>query len=520
LKKSLDFFLSSKYYAAKVNYVEVILNCYSEIILIYFKNENWEKALYYATLSENYLKSTFKIISNTDILYEATFLSYISKCNFFLNNHSVSLSQSKKAIELSQKIEEDSIIYLNKNLISANYYSLGNYALSLKNSRYILSEFPKNNNWETNHIMGKCYLKQLNYPKAIHFLKIALKEHSNSIENDNFFGKHAIYKDLADVSVALKDYKNAYFYNKLYFNKKINSLEQKNKSKTFELTERFHSRNLEMENNVLLQNKRTKQLESKFREEELLFISAITGLLLILICVLLFKNKAIQRKNLLLRSKKIKLEDSDLIIKNSLEYKKMLLKEIHHRVKNNLQLIISLQNIQARRNLNGSITDFLIKEQSRITTMALIHQSLYQNDDMGKVAIREYINNLVQHIKDSETENKISINLSFNKLYFDLETALPLGLIINELITNSYKHAFPDGITGTITISIVELFENNFSLLYSDTGIPFTNNTDDSKHFGLELIKLLVKQLKGTISPFNIEKKEFTIHFHAINTET
>jgi two-component sensor histidine kinase len=221
----------------------------------------------------------------------------------------------------------------------------------------------------------------------------------------------------------------------------------------------------------------------------------------------------------MLNYQKIKLEDSDLLLNNSLINNQLLLKEIHHRVKNNLQLIISLQNIQARRNINGTITDFLIKEQSRITTMALIHQSLYQNDDMGNIDIGEYINNLVQHIKDSETENKISIELTFNKLYFDLETALPLGLIINELIANSYKHAFPDGISGTITISIVKLFENNFRLTYSDNGIPFTNKTDDNKHFGLELIQLLVKQLKGTILPFVIEKKEFTILFYTINVE-
>lgn len=520
LKKSIDYLIKSAYYAKKSNFIRGTINCYSRIILIYIDQKNWQKGHYYGTLCIKHLDLIAKKNENINQLYYATIYSYLGKCNYFLTKYSVSLSQSKKALELGKKIKDEKIIYFNLNLISINYYHLGNYALSLEYAQKLISRYPDSDIEVNNQLLGKCYYKLHNYPKAIHFLKIALKKYSNSIENENYFEEFSLYQDLAAVSLVLKDYKNAYLYANLYSDIKIEFLESENKNNKLELTERFHSSNLEMDNNILLQNKRTKQLESILREEKLLFISAISVLFLILICVLLFKNNSIKRKNLLLRSQKIKLEDSDLTINNSLMHKQLLLKEIHHRVKNNLQLIISLQNIQARRNINGTITDFLLKEQGRIRTMSLIHQSLYENDDLAKVDISEYINKLVEHIKDSETENKISIELSFNKLYFDLETALPLGLIINELIANSYKHAFPDGITGTITISIVKLFENNFRLEYSDNGIPFINITDDSRHFGLELIQLLVKQLKGTILPFNIEKKEFAMLFYTINTET
>ena len=520
LKKGVDYYIQASYYANKIKNIQLIINCYSEIILIYFKQENWQKALYYATLSENYLEFIKKRNGNNNDYYYATIYSYLSKCNYFLTKYSVSLSQSKKAIEFAKKINDDSIIYFNLNLISANYFRLGNYALSLKYAKDNMSRYPdteSDNN--VSQIIGKCYYKLHNYSKANSFLKTALKNDQDSTYFENYFGKFSLYKDLADVSEALKDYKSAYFYNKLYSDKKIPFLKLKFKNNTSELTERFHSKNLEIQNSILLENKKKKELEFNFQRREINLTYFILALFTILVIVLIIYNYKNKRTNLLLNSQKKQLEDSDLSIKKSLKQKELLLKEIHHRVKNNLQLIISLQNIQARRNINGNITDFLKKEQNRITAMALIHKCLYQNDTIETVDFKDYINNLIGYIQNSESENKINIVHSFHKLNFDLETSLPLGLIINELITNSYKHAFPNGTTGSIHIEIDALLENNYRLVYSDTGIPFPNEKVVVKSFGLELVALLAKQMRGTLLPLNKEKKEFTIIFKTINTD-
>jgi two-component sensor histidine kinase len=250
-----------------------------------------------------------------------------------------------------------------------------------------------------------------------------------------------------------------------------------------------------------------------------IIIFSVTGLFLVLICFINNDKNEIKKKNKLLIKKKNNLKESNLLLRNCLKNKELFTKEIHHRVKNNLQLIISLQNIQARRNINGSITEFLSKEQNRITAMALIHNSLYFDDDSGKIYFKGYINNLVKHIKQVGNQNNISLKVSCNKLYFDIEIALILGLIINELISNSFKHAFPDLILGIISISIVDLYENNYKLVYSDNGIPFAKKTDDCRYFGLKLIQLLVKQLKADSICFNEEKKETTILFSANNNQ-
>jgi two-component sensor histidine kinase len=208
----------------------------------------------------------------------------------------------------------------------------------------------------------------------------------------------------------------------------------------------------------------------------------------------------IEEKTVELQQSLTELANSNEIVLVSLKEKEILLKEIHHRVKNNLQLVMSLLNIQARDKETISIEDFLEKGHSRIASMVLIHENLYQKENVGKVDFQEYIHSLSENVKATfgEINNTIHIEINAIGIYFDIETAVPLGIIINELITNAMKHAFPNNKNGTIAISITNLDNAAYEVIIEDNGIGTTPQLKTKKSLGLELVSLLVLQLKGT----------------------
>ena len=197
--------------------------------------------------------------------------------------------------------------------------------------------------------------------------------------------------------------------------------------------------------------------------------------------------------------------------------KTILLKEIHHRVKNNLQLVMSLLNIQARSTESTSIEDFLEKGQSRIASMALIHQNLYQTENLDRVNFQEYLENMIENTQvafsKGEKPNTI-FKIDANGNYFDIQTSIPLGLIINELITNALKHAFPEDLLGKIEIELQQNTDKSYDLTISDNGIGISTIVKTKKSLGLELVHLLVSQLKGTVTVIQNRGTTYKINFY------
>ena len=231
------------------------------------------------------------------------------------------------------------------------------------------------------------------------------------------------------------------------------------------------------------------------------------------------KNKVLKEQNDIITIKNTEIETSQELLKKSLKEKELLLKEIHHRVKNNLQLIMSLLNIQARQGEYSDINDFIEKGQSRIASMALIHQNLYQRENLDKVNFQDYLENLVENLKNTFNDNdsKVVFELKAKDSFFDIETSIPLGLIINELICNALKHAFPNDLEGKIVIALEPKEEHRFELILNDNGIGITNAPKSKKSLGLELVNLLVAQLKGTINIENTFGTSYKINFQEIN---
>ncbi len=196
----------------------------------------------------------------------------------------------------------------------------------------------------------------------------------------------------------------------------------------------------------------------------------------------------------------------------TLREKETMLREIHHRVKNNLQIISSLMNLQLN-SINDAETEKIFKQcESRIKAMALIHEKLYQSEELQKIDFMEYLKSFVFHIIHSHRleHNKIKINLQVDKIFLNIDIAIPCGLIFNELVTNAVKHAFPRGHDGVINISM-RREAGDYIFLVSDNGMGLPDDFDLKKthSLGLQLVEMLVKQLKGTIAS-NVHGK-FTI---------
>ncbi|HYE33015.1 MAG TPA: PAS domain S-box protein [Methylomirabilota bacterium] len=204
-------------------------------------------------------------------------------------------------------------------------------------------------------------------------------------------------------------------------------------------------------------------------------------------------------------------------LRASLNEKESLLKEIHHRVKNNLQVISSLLELQIAQIKDPSAIQLFRESQSRIRTMALIHEKLYQATDLARIDFVDYVQSLLRMImRAQQSTQDVRLDVQCDRVYLGIDTAVPLGLIINELVSNSLKHAFPNG-SGrpTITIALNQLQAERYCLLVEDNGKGFSPGFDveRSSSLGLRLVKILGEQLLGKAEWLPGEGARFKLEF-------
>ncbi|MDI6886384.1 MAG: histidine kinase dimerization/phosphoacceptor domain -containing protein [archaeon] len=227
--------------------------------------------------------------------------------------------------------------------------------------------------------------------------------------------------------------------------------------------------------------------------------------------------------NLLERSIRYAIERKRAVeqIKASLREKEILLRELHHRVKNNLQIICTLLYLQSGYIKDKEAFEMFRDSQNRIKSMALIHDKLYKFKDLGKIDIAEYIRELATDLFHSYgvKPDGIKLRINVHEVLLGVDTAIPIGLIINELVSNSLKHAFPDGKKGTIRVELLRsVNENSFTLIVGDNGLGFPKDLDfrNTGTLGLQLVITLVEQLKGTIELDRSRGTEFKITFSEV----
>lgn len=208
-------------------------------------------------------------------------------------------------------------------------------------------------------------------------------------------------------------------------------------------------------------------------------------------------------------------KEAETHLLRAIDEKEMLLREIHHRVKNNMQIISSFLSLQSSQVFDNRDANLFTNVQDRVKSMSLIHDNLYKSEDLSSIQFKEYVKTLISQLfsTHSELSNNIKLVTDIFDVTFNMETAMPLGLIISEMVTNSLKHAFPD-FKGEISISLQPKGEET-ELIIKDNGVGVPKDFDIKKpgKLGLQLLNILVEQLEGTIKLDRNHGTEFKITF-------
>lgn len=328
--------------------------------------------------------------------------------------------------------------------------------------------------------------------------------------------QHDITKLLLEINKSLKNlpkvnqYANAY----IELSDSLNQVEQN--KKVMELQVRYESDKKDLEINLLHQENKVKGAElnesianeGRERNLKILFAIALIGSLIILF--LAFRLYAQKRKGM-----------TELINKNEIisvqnEERELLLKEIHHRVKNNLQVVSSLLDSQKNALSDESARMVVEDGQSRVKAMALIHEKLYQNEDLGKVDFQTYANQLFVQLRSVYHNNKqVDFQLEGEQAALEIDTAVPVGLILNEIISNALKYAEPIEGNLKISIDLEEEKEGHYKLMVKDNGQGLPENFDfeKSRTLGLRLVRRLARQLYGKAEYQMKQGAAFTVEF-------
>ncbi|OUR92238.1 histidine kinase [Flavobacteriales bacterium 34_180_T64] len=330
--------------------------------------------------------------------------------------------------------------------------------------------------------IGHVYILQSRYREALPYNLQAIDLIKKSGRTRNLWEN---YMHVSDIYKAMGNYKKALEYYQLYtmdYDEYQETIVQ-----TMESEAQIKYETGKMNATIYFQDEKIAQQ----KQMQILYIG-IAALLAIFLGHFYFSIKSIRKKRLAL----IEL-NKELDAKNS--QNEILLKEIHHRVKNNLEMVKSLIALQSAKLEDSVSKDAMLSSQNRVQSMGIIHQKLYQGENLGSIEMKDYFINLGEGILDTfNAEEKVKIECAMENLELDVDTAVPIGLIVNELITNSLKYAFPENKKGNIKISLSQNDPETLTLKVTDNGIgKIKGLAPKGTGFGTQLIKLLTQQLNG-----------------------
>jgi two-component system, sensor histidine kinase PdtaS len=234
--------------------------------------------------------------------------------------------------------------------------------------------------------------------------------------------------------------------------------------------------------------------ENELKNSQRNFFVAVAGSLLVMVLLSLYLYRQKQKSNSLLTEK-------NSIIEKSLHERESLLKEIHHRVKNNLQIISSLLSLQSKSLTDTDAQGAISESRNRVKSMSLIHEQLYQEDTISGVDMKDYLHRLVSSLSSSYglDTDRVEIKIVADNILLDVDSAIPLGLIINELVSNSMKYAFPEKKSGTILVSLHEMM-SELKLIVQDDGVGMDVSKKSNQSFGLSMVNSLMRKLKAEMN--------------------
>lgn len=477
LAKAADFALKSLSLGDKLNDKKAKGIAYSDLSNLLWKQGKYEEGLEYG------LKSLLFFEERNIIDLDYDFTLYV------VGNNYLRLKQYEKAKQYYERSIEIGERYGFYNNLSDVYISLVD--LYAYRNQFSKAEAAGKNAIKYAYLLDNAFMLMRSY-LAVGELQSQNGEHLAAIENiqksiavatpnfgDGFFLSKA-YNSLGNAYAENEQYQEAYraftqydSLNKIVFTAEADQ-------RISQLQTEFNV--AQKENTIKLQ--KTKLLQQQTNQN---FIGLIAVFLFLILTVLFISFNNNRRKNILLRKKN--------------DEKEFLLKEIHHRVKNNLEVVSSLLALQTAQIKDPKVASAMKESQNRVYSMSIIHKRLYQSEYLSSIEMKDYFINLGNHILDSFGEKtRIKIIYKMPELHLDVDTAVPLGLIVNELLTNSLKYAFPNKRMGEIIINLEKKSAYEIELLVKDNGIGQTEGEPvKGTGFGKKLIDLLNRQLDGTM---------------------
>ncbi|MDH3246960.1 MAG: tetratricopeptide repeat protein, partial [Saprospiraceae bacterium] len=467
----------------------------SDLSNLFWKQGKYTNALQYGLESEK----VFEQRGIDDLDYDFT-LYVIGNVYLALDRYEEALQYFERALKMGEQF--DFYNNLSDTYISLIdlYTEIGEYdlALSASNEATHYAELLNNNfllmrAWLS---IGRLQNLQENYQEAVHSLNHCLMIATPEF-GDEFF-LHQVYKELAHANAKLGNFEEAFRAYSRYD-------ETKDSVFTAEADKRIAQ--LQTEYEVAAKEATISSQESELRQKEKTQILTIGFVVLLgAILIVLFRNY-IQKRKL---NDQLSSLNKDLTIKNvELDQRnaenELLLKEIHHRVKNNLEVVSSLLELQSAQIDDPDVQNAMQESQSRVQSMGIIHQKLYQSKNLASIEMRDYFVNLGEGILDSFAKDRqVTLDVEMEPLELDVDTAVPIGLIVNELLTNAMKYAFPNEVRGAVKISLRKE-KDSINLLVSDNGVGKSQNSNGPTGFGTQLIELLTRQLDGRMVEENGE---------------
>ena len=335
-------------------------------------------------------------------------------------------------------------------------------------------------------LLADIFLEDKNYDQAIDYY---IKSRNNYLKINSRNGANDMLAFIGKAYHLKGDLAKAIQYKEQFYNETIAYERQKNERSL---------RENELEVNVLKQGQ---ELSQKQNQATIFIVVIAVGLFLLGLVYHNFKLK--QSSNKQLETINTELENKNILLDKRNSEIEILMKEIHHRVKNNLEVVSSLLALQSDQIDDPNTKEAMAEGQNRVNSIGIVHQKLYQGTNLGAVEMKDYFLNLSESIFDSfGAENRIELKLAMENLDLDIDTAVPLGLIINELLTNTIKYAFPKGEKGTIIIKLEKQTNNMLRLEVADNGVGKSGITHGTG-FGGRLVSLLTTQLNGTMREEN-----------------
>lgn len=511
--ESTHYFLQSLRVYEKLENKAHLFTIYANMGTLYETQKDIDKAL------EFYLKA-LKVFENENE-------NKIEYSGIYINIGSIYVSKNNldKAIEMYNKGHRIALINKNAFMEALGLRCLGEVNLKQKqydkaldlflSSRKIYTKIGNDDGISTCNVdIGYCYFKKGDIKEALATIGLAME----IFKRDEYLVNQKIaYKYLSEIYNATKNYKLAYESEVLHKKLSDSIFNQEKDKKITQMQMQYEFDKIQDKAKQVQDEKILMIKEETNRERSIKLIAILALICLTILTLIIFSNlKKNKKQKIIITAQKETLENQNQVILESLTEKETLLREIHHRVKNNLQIISSLLNIQSQNIVDENVLLSIQEGQSRVQAMSLIHQNLYQSEHLSNVGIENYLRELVIYLSEMFADTKsIQVEVEADNIQFDIDTAIPLGLIVNELVSNAYKYAFDNRKSGIITIQVRKLNGFDYELKVNDNGIGLPENFDPkkSKSLGLKLVSILSRQLRGKMTSSSDLGTSFKVQF-------